>query len=248
MEKKIGKEFMEMTKYQNLGVYPQKEGVPMPPIELPLIRDEEIIELPDGKALALEALDLQELIEKRQSLRKYADEPLSMEELAYLMWGTQGVKRVTDRPVSFRTVPSAGSRHPFETYLLINKVDGLTPGLYRYLALDHKLAKLNGFDGIRDELTNACLKQKHVFNSAVTFTWVAVPERTTWRYGNRGYRYIHLDAGHVCQNLYLLAESIGCGICAIAAFDDDQANQALRLDGEDQFVIYLASLGKRGEA
>jgi len=78
MEKKIGKEFMEMTKYQNLGVYPQKEGVPMPPIELPLIRDEEIIELPDGKALALEALDLQELIEKRQSLRKYADEPLSI--------------------------------------------------------------------------------------------------------------------------------------------------------------------------
>jgi len=245
MKNNIGKEFIEMTKYQNLGIYPQKQGVPMPPMELPLKGGEEMIDLPGGKELDLSDTDLSDLIDKRQSLRKYADEPFSLQEFAFLLWGTQGVKTVTDRPVSFRTVPSAGSRHPFETYLLVNQVTGLNPGLYRYMAFSHQLAKLDGFDAIREDLTNACLKQKHVFNSAVTFAWVAVPERTTWRYGNRGYRYIYLDAGHVCQNLYLLAESIGCGVCAIAAFDDDLANQALHLDGEQHFVIYLASLGKR---
>lgn len=245
MENNIGKEFMEMTKYQNLGVFPQKQGVPMPPVELPLEENAQIVDLPDEKDSDLRVTDLSALIDKRQTLRKYADVPITLEELSYLLWGTQGVKMVTDRSVSFRTVPSAGSRHPFETYLLVNHVTGLTPGLYRYMAIDHKLAKLDNSDSIREELTTACLKQSHVFNSAVTFTWVAVPERTTWRYGNRGYRYIHLDAGHVCQNLYLLAESIDCGVCAIAAFDDDLANQALGLDGEQRFVIYLASLGKR---
>ena len=245
MENNIGKEFMEMTKYKNLGVYPQKQGVPMPPIELPVDSSQELIDLPSGKDLQIENFDFVNLVEKRKSLRKYADEPITLEELAYLLWGTQGVKTVTTRPVSFRTVPSAGSRHPFETYLLVNQVSGLEPGLYRYLALSHQLARMNGFDGIREDLTSACLKQKHVYNSAMTFTWVAIPERTTWRYGSRGFRYIHLDAGHVCQNLYLLAESIDCGVCAIAAFDDDMANNALHLDGENQFVIYLASLGKR---
>jgi len=245
MENSIGKKFMEMTKYKNMGPYPQKQGAPMPPMECPLNGDEEIIELPPGNALNLDAIDLCDLVEKRKSLRKYADESITLEELAFLLWGTQGVKTVTKRPVSFRTVPSAGSRHPFETYLLVNRVDGLAPGLYRYMPFKHQLARLTGFENIRKALTNACMKQQHVNNSAVTFTWVAIPERTTWRYGKRGYRYIHLDAGHVCQNLYLLAESIDCGVCAIAAFDDDLANQALHLDGDSQFVIYLASLGKR---
>ncbi len=84
-----------------------------------------------------------------------------------------------------------------------------------------------------------------MLTSAVTFIWAAVPVRTVWRHRQRAYRYIHLDAGHVCQNLYLLAEAIGCGVCAIAAYDDDQVNAVLGLDGEDMFAIYLASLGKR---
>jgi len=98
---------------------------------------------------------------------------------------------------------------------------------------------------ISDILTEACLNQPHVKNSAVTFFWAAVPLRMVWRYCQRGYRYMYLDAGHVCQNLYLLAESIHCGVCAIAAYDDDLVNQALGLDGEDQFAIYIATLGKR---
>jgi SagB-type dehydrogenase family enzyme len=83
-----------------------------------------------------------------------------------------------------------------------------------------------------------------VNTSGVTFFWVAVSERMEWRYPVRGYRYLHLDAGHVCQNLYLAAEAISCGVCAIAAFDDEKVNEALNLDGENLFVIYVATVGK----
>jgi len=245
MENRIGREFLKMTKYQNLGVYPQKQGVPKPPIELPLEEGAELIDLPVGKNLLLEKLDFTSLIEKRATLRKYAATSLSLDEFAFLLWGTQGVKSVTDSLVTKRTVPSAGARHPFETYILVNKIHGLEPGLYRYMALEHKLAHLPGFDNINQKLTKACLKQQHVKNSALTFIWVAVPERTSWRYSERAYRYIYLDAGHICQNLYLLAEAIDCGVCAIAAYDDDLMNKALNLDGENSFVIYLASLGKK---
>lgn len=245
MEKSIGSEFMRMTKYENLGVYPQKSGAPKPALEASLEGGAELIDLPPENDLCLEPLDLIGLVEKRETLRKYSDAPISIEELAYLLWGTQGVKSVHAPTFTKRTVPSAGSRHPFDTYLLINRVNGLTPGLYRYMAIDHKLAKLPGFENINHDLTEACLKQQHVSDSAVTFAWAVYPYRTAWRYGDRAYRYIHLDAGHVCQNLYLLAESIGCGICAIAAFDDDRVNNALGLDGRERFVIYLASLGKR---
>ena len=90
----------------------------------------------------------------------------------------------------------------------------------------------------------ACLGQGMVTNSAVTFFWTAEIYRMEFRYAERSYRYIHLDAGHVCQNLYLAAESKGCGVCAIAAFDDDELNSALGFDGEKEFVVYIAALGK----
>lgn len=245
MDNKIGSEFMRLTKYENLGESPQKQGEPKPSLEIQLEKGSEIFDLPPGQDIGKFEIELSDLVQKRESLRKYADCPLSIEELSFLLWGTQGVKTQTDKQLTTRTVPSAGSRHPFETYLLVNNVTGLTPGLYRYLALVHKIARLPGRENINQTLTDACLKQQHVKNSAVTFVWVAVPQRTVWRYSQRGYRYIHLDAGHVCQNLYLLAESIDCGVCAIAAFDDDLVNQAIGVDGETLFVIYLASSGKR---
>ena len=245
MENKIGREFLRLTKYENLEPSLQKQGLPLPSLELPLEEGSKLFDLPSGNNVPLNEVDLLELVEKRETLRKYIDKPLTLEELSFLLWGTQGVKSLTEKPLSKRTVPSAGSRHPFETYMLVNNVTGLSPGLYRYLALSHKLARLPGREDINQMLTEACLMQQHVKTSAVTFVWAAVPHRTVWRYSQRGYRYIYLDAGHVCQNLYLLAEAIDCGVCAIAAFNDDLANQAIGLDGQDLFVIYLASMGKR---
>jgi SagB-type dehydrogenase family enzyme len=245
MKEEIGKEFWELTKYQHLPESLQKRGFPKPAVEQPAPENSEKIQLPDGKGFSLEKTDLVALIEKRQTFRKYTDDQLSLDELAFLLWGTQGVKAITENPLTKRTVPSAGSRHPFETYLLINKVESLSPGLYRYLAIDNMLTRISAPEDIRERLTIACMKQSHVHESAVTFFWVADIMRTIWRYSQRGYRFILLDAGHVCQNLYIMAESINCGVCGIAAYDDDLVNQALGVNGSDLFTAYIATLGRR---
>jgi SagB-type dehydrogenase family enzyme len=190
-------------------------------------------------------MNLRQAIEQRVSIRQYSAEYLSMDEFSMLLWLTQGVKQVTTRPATQRTVPSAGARHAFETFILANRVDGLTPGVYRFLAIEHALQEVNLDPLIASRLEEACLGQKMITRSAAAFFWAAVAERMTWRYVERGYRYLHLDAGHVCQNLYLAGESMGCGTCAIAAYDDDLVNGALGLDGEKIFVVYLAALGKK---
>lgn len=238
-------EFMKKTSLPLDEPSGESRGLPQPPLAWEPGEDAELIDLPEPPAVQLAPVDLPALIEKRRTLRRYAPDPLTLAELSYLLWATQGVKFVTPRPVTLRAVPSAGARHAFETLLLINRVEGVEPGLYHYAALQHKLAVVTREPDIAARLTAACLDQPHVSNSAVTFAWVAVAERMTWRYGLRGYRYLHLDAGHVCQNLYLAAESIGCGVCALAAFDDRAVNEVLGVDGESQFAIYFATVGRR---
>jgi len=244
MEKKIGYEFMQATKHHT-SLSAQQRGIPQPPLELAVSEGAERIALPDPKSLEMPAADLRAIVEGRRSVRKYSEEALSLEELSYLLWMTQGVQEVTNRPVTLRTVPSAGARHAFETYLLVNRVAALTPGLYRFLAGEHALTLVNGASEIADVLVTACYRQKMVGRAAVSFFWGAVVDRMFWRYDERGYRYLHLDAGHICQNLYLAGESIGCGTCGIAAFDDDLLNAALGLDGKEMFAVYAASLGKK---
>jgi SagB-type dehydrogenase family enzyme len=241
----IGKEFMQKTKPQALEQSLQKRGVPQPPLEIGYDPSIELIPLPSEETITAYPIDLRKAIDQRRTLRRYAKENLTLNELTFLLWTTQGVKAVTKRPVTFRTVPSAGARHAFETYILVNSVQGLKQGLYRYIALEHALLPLETDINIAQQLSDACLEQKQVTESAVTFIWVADMTRMYWRYGERGYRYIHLDAGHVCQNLYLAAEAIHSGVCAIAAFDDDKINAVLKLDGEQQFVVYLGTVGKR---
>lgn len=242
--KGIGREFIEKTKYQYEEDSAQERGEKQPALQVGYEHLNEIIDLPCIKSIYINDINLKDAIEKRRSLRLYSEDFLTIEELTYLLWCTQGVKEATSQR-TLRNVPSAGARHCLETYLLINNVEGLKKGLYRYLALENKLAVISLEDNIAEKITNACLGQKMVKTSAVTFIWVAVSERMTWRYGERGYRYMYLDAGHVCQNLYLAAENINGGACAIAAYEDDELNNILNLDGEEQFVIYLASLGKK---
>jgi len=246
MKNNNGHEFMVKTRYANISPSPQNSGVvPQPPLELPLPEGAVVMPLPRPTDLALAPMDLRTAIEARRTIRAYAETPLSLEETTYLLWVSQGVKRVSTRPSTARTVPSAGARHAFETYLLVNRVEGLTPGLYRYAAIEHGLLQLEAPADIAGRVAHACLDQSQVTESAATFIWVAVVERMFWRYVERGYRYLHLDAGHVCQNLALGAEQVGCGICPIAAFDDELLNSTLGLDGEEMFVVYLATLGKK---
>ena len=240
-----GREFMEKTKYPYLGKSDQQKGLPQPPLELPPDPERPAIDLPLPELLDIPPLDLRIAIESRRSTRVYLHEPIALDELAFLLWSTQGVQTVHGTQATFRTVPSAGARHAFETFLLVNDVEGLGPGLYRYLALSHRLQQLDSDPTLPHRITAACFDQQFILRSGVVFLWTAVPYRMTWRYGERGYRDLHLDCGHVCQNLYLAAEAVGCGACAIAAFDDDAMNGLLGIDGENQFLIYLATVGKK---
>ena len=239
-----GRDFMEKTKYRYLGTPDQQRHIIQPPLEIPAVPGKPIIDLPKPENIAVQPIDLRKAIEERQSIRGYAKEPLSLDELAYLLWCTQGVKKVAGAYATFRTVPSAGARHALETYLMVNNVEGLEHGLYRYLALSHKLQLLDTDPTLHIKIAESCLGQQFVIRAGVVFLWVAVPYRMSWRYGERGYRELHKDAGHVCQNLYLAASATGCGVCAIAAYDDDVMHEILGIDGEEQFLIYLATVGK----
>jgi SagB-type dehydrogenase family enzyme len=238
-------DFLAKTAYPKLSPSPQGEGAPQPDLELPVPEGADLIALPKSEDLRIPAADLRTVIEQRRSLRRYAETPLSLEELSYLLWLTQGVKRVTARPATLRTVPSAGARHAFETYVLVNRVTDLPAGLYRFIATQHALLRLPAPEDVTEQVMGATHKQESIAQSAVTMIWSAVTERMSWRYVERSMRYLFLDAGHVCQNLYLAAESIGCGVCAIDAFEDEFMNEVLGLDGVDQFAIYLGTVGKK---
>lgn len=239
-----GHDFMRKTYYANLVESDQSKGLPQPPLYQPAPEGAELIPLPEPATVDLAPLDFFKLIEERKSLRRYAEEALSLAELSFLLWATQGIVQVMEHRTR-RTVPSAGARHAFETVLLINNVEGLEPGLYKYVIGDHALVALEASADIAQQVQLACLDQKQVSLSAVTFLWLADVYRMKWRYVERGYRYLHLDAGHVCQNLYLAAEAVNSGVCAIAAFVDEQINPLLGLDGENEFVIYVATVGKK---
>jgi len=239
-----GIDFLNNTKFHHLKMSDQMRGLKPPPLELPIDPTKKVIPLPDPREANHKSLPIGVAIEQRRSIRNYTKQPLSLGELSYLLWATQGVQKIYPDSVTLRTVPSAGARHALETYLLINNVKTLKPGLYRFLALEHKLQEYIISSDISDKIVSACLGQIFIKASTVTFLWTAIPQRMTWRYSDRGYRYLFLDVGHVCENLYLCGESIQCGTCAIAAFLDDDLNNLLAIDGKRQFVIYLAAVGK----
>ncbi len=225
----------------------QSRGVPVPPLEEPIDQQLPRISLPDRKSWApvIKETNLVDAIGNRRSRRNYSDEYLKVEELAFLLWATQGQRSPGKQPSHFRTVPSAGARHSFETYLFINRVETIPPGLYRYLPLSNELVLMYAADNqCKNRLSQAVLGQGFVANGAVVFIWTTVPYRMEWRYLKAAHRVILLDAGHVCQNLYLACEAIHAGTCAIAAYDQEAMDELIQVDGKEQFTIYLAPVGK----
>ena len=224
----------------------QHRGVPPPPIEKPYPPDAEITELPGvGSFQGQFGVDLQKAIRNRESRRSYRAEPITLKELSFLLWATQGVRRRLDAGHALRTVPSAGCRHALETYLCILNIEGLSPGIYRYLPLEHRLLFEFTEENLRKRIVHSALGQPYPGEAAVTFIWTSIPYRMEWRYGIAAHKVIAIDAGHVCQNLYLACEAIGSGACAIAAYDQEAMDDLLRIDGENEMTVYLASVGKR---
>ncbi len=236
-------------RWRELGeiVSDQQKGLPPPPLQKPCPEGAELYDLIPPKYIQIGTMPLRETIDRRRSHRKFNLETLTPEELSFLLWATQGVHEVRkDGVASIRTVPSAGARHTFETYLLINRVNGFGPGLYRYLPLDHKLCFLYSDPDLPERISEACCGQTFVGTSDVVFVWTTIPYRMEWRYSIASPKIIAIDACHVCQNLYLAAESIGAGTCAIGAYFQDQMDAILGVDGKDEFTIYLAPVGRVG--
>ena len=223
----------------------QNQGVPVPPIEKPYPDDSSLIPLPGPDDWThIPQTDITHAIGNRKSHRVYLNQSLSLEELAYLLWCTQGMRGKEFNGHAYRNVPSAGCRHALETYLAVFNVDDLDPGVYRYLPLSHQLVFEFKDDMLSEKMIIASLGQSYPGRSAVTFIWAAIPYRMEWRYGLAAHKVIALDAGHVCQNLYLACEAVEAGTCAIAAYDQEELDELIGLDGEDEFAVYLAPVGK----
>ena len=155
-------------------------------------------------------MDLAASLGTRQSHRNFAPGPLALDEVSFLLWATQGVRQQV-APAQSATVPSAGNRHPLETYLAVLRVSGLPPGIYRYLPLEHQLLDVLDDEQLPEKLADATLGHGFIGRAAAVFIWTTIPYRMEWRYGLAAHKVIALDAGHVCQNLYLACEAIGAG-------------------------------------
>ena len=239
MEEGIGRRFQQETKYSRQGLggrvpvcqerpgvykaYPHAVKVSLPPAE----GDDET--------------SILKIMAKRRSIRSYSDIPLPLDRLSQLLWASQGITRRV-HGFDLRTSPSAGALYPVETYLSAQSVTGLKAGLYHYHVPDHSLELLTGGDH-RKAVSAAALGQSFTEEANVVFIWTAVFSRSSWKYGERAYRYIYLDAGHIAQNLALASVALGLGSCQIAALFDDEVNSLIGVDGSKESVIYMTAVG-----
>ncbi len=232
----IGDQFQQETKYKPDKMpahrlawearpplykdYPQATKVKLPSFEPP------------------QAMSLDRTLKQRKSVRDFQDSPISLGQLSYLLWASSGIQRIEDGN-AFRTAPSAGALYPIETYIIANNVKGLEPGVYHYGIQAHQLEQLVQRD-LRRQIAAAALGQQMCATAAAVFVWSAVFERCKWKYGQRAYRYIYLDAGHIAENLALAAVSINLGTCEIGALFDDHVNAIVGIDGIEESVICMA--------
>ncbi len=236
----IGERFQEETKYVR--------GKLGSGYHLRRTRPEPVKTYPEAPQVSLEppalenGMPIWEAVSVRRSVRDFAREPIDLAELSQLLWAAQGVTR---EAVSwgFRAAPSAGALYPVETYLSVQNVDGLESGIYHYSSRDHTVELLKeGAFGAR--LAEAALDQDFLASAGIVFCWTAVFARAAWKYAERAYRYVYLDAGHIAQNVALAAVALGLGSCQIAALYDDEVNSLLGVDGEEESALYLTAVGR----
>lgn len=226
-----------------------KKGISQPPKVKPYEINANVIDLPTINENSLTNKNIYTCIKERRSTRFYSDQPISLEELSYLLWATQGITSTNKAGLTYRTVPCSGATHSFESYLLIRNVENIKKGVYRYLPVEHKLLFMFELDELENKIDAITLDQPFVPNfankAAVLFIWSATPYRSEWKFDITAHKKILIDIGHVCQNLYLASESIDAGTCAIGIYDQALIDNLLWLDGDEEFVIYLAAVGKK---
>jgi len=234
----IGEEFFKRTIYSRTrpfsGFKPDQRAEPFKQYAASRKIKMDAPALPQGS--------LWQSLAKRRSRREFKREAITKDQLSLLIWACSGV--TAKIPGFFlRTAPSAGALFPVEGYLVVNRVDGVEPGVYHWNILEQSLEEIRSGD-FSKEIESAALGQDMCRRAAAVFIWSAVFSRSTFKYSDRGYRYIFADAGHICQNLYLACEDLGLGCCGIGAFFDDQVDSLLGLNSGDESTIYLAAVGK----
>ncbi|MHA1121767.1 MAG: SagB/ThcOx family dehydrogenase [Candidatus Heimdallarchaeota archaeon] len=224
---------------------PKGKKEPHPELQKSFPSDAKYIELVSIEKMNVKPISIFDAIKQRKSHRIYDESQITLEELSFLLWATQGLhKIIRNDTATKRTVPSGGARHPFETYLIVLNVESLEKGIYRYNALEHKLflEKKGDFSA---EIIAASWNQKFCAKSAVLFIWTVIPYRTIWNYDKVAYKIIAQDSGHLCQNLYIACEAINAGTVAIGAYDQKEADKLLGLTDKTEFTIYMAPVGKK---
>jgi SagB-type dehydrogenase family enzyme len=196
------------------------------------------IELP--REVGFGGLSVDRAIDSRRSEREFKDMPLSLLELSRLLHYAYGI---TEKRGQLRAAPSAGALYPIEIYPVVNNVEGLAQGIYRYFVADHSLALVREGD-FRHQMMRHALGEEMMERASVVLVLSAVFERSAWRYRERAYRYVLLEAGHISQNIYLVATALGLGTCAVGAFDDQGYNKIMGVDGKKESVIYLMPVGR----
>jgi SagB-type dehydrogenase family enzyme len=189
-----------------------------------------------------QSASLWESIKKRRSVRNFKNEAIPEDALSALLWASQGITKESS-DFALRAAPSAGALYPVETYIIIHKVEGIEPGVYHYDVMSHALEGLRTGD-CREEIARAALDQDFVGTCNVVFIWTAVFGRSKWKYKERAYRYVYLDAGHIAQNVALAAVALELGSCQVAALYDDEVNAVVGVDGLDESIVYMTAVGK----
>jgi len=203
----------------------------------PSLEQKTIIGLPEPQYDS--DVSIEQSLRQRRSTRDYTNEPLKLHEVSQLLWATQG----TTDPRGFRTAPSAGALYPLELYVVVGKVEHLSPGIYKYDPHDHEIVLLIEGDK-RVDLAVAALSQTWVKDGALTIVIAAVYERTTVKYGDRGIRYVHIEVGHAAQNLCLQATAMDLGVVTVGAFNDERVIELLNLPDNEK-PLYIIPIGRK---
>jgi SagB-type dehydrogenase family enzyme len=242
----IGDRFQRETKYNRASF--ESEMMDLSKMSEPYKEypESNIIELPTVESFELpKKMVFNEVLQMRKSIREFSDEPLSLGQLAYLLWASTGIQRY-EMGYAFRTAPSAGALYPIETYLAINNLFNMDNGIYHYNIKNHALEELELGD-FNEVITHAAFDQPMFSEAAVIFIWTAIFGRSKWKYKQRAYRYVYLDAGHIAENLTLTVTALGLGSCNVGALFDDEINNIIGIDGTKESVIYLAVVGRISE-
>jgi len=223
----------------------QRRGLPMPPLtKAPMAGEDARVLLPKDFSGLDTKCDFAQLIYERKSCRLFTGEKMTLLQLSFLLWATQGVKGIRGKGyATLRTVPSGGARHEYETYLVVSSIEGLVSGVYHYLPMEHALEYLGSVENVPQTVGMLVNGQKWAEKANVTFFWSMVAYRAEWRYSVDAHRPALIDAGHIGQNLYLACTALKLGTCGIAAFSHDLCCETFGIDGEEEYVVYCAPVG-----